>query len=102
MSGLRGAARGALCQLQQRSRRPTSGLGALAAPREACQIVDEDRRRVGKGDEIDIACRLAARAFELEPRITAVESWIDDRRRINSLAVGPQALVPDMTKQPVS
>ncbi len=51
--------------------------------------------------EIDIARRLASRAFDLQPWETPVDGLIDCRARVDGDAVRPHLLIPALTGEVV-
>jgi len=57
---------------------------------------------MGLGGEIDITLRLASRACDLKPWVTAVHGLIDGRARIDGAAVRPHAFIPTLTGEVVS
>jgi len=61
--------------------------------------MDESGGRMAQRVQVDVTLGPAARALDLELRLTSVHGLIDRRRRIDGPAVGPHPLVPRLAQQ---
>jgi hypothetical protein len=81
------------------------------SPPDACRhrctfdkpICRRDHERMwsirGERGKINIARRLASRAFDLKPWVTAIDRLIDSRAGIDGAAIGPHLFIPALTSQ---
>jgi hypothetical protein len=88
-------------KLEQRRSRALACPLALRTDKTTGEIMHKGCGRSPERRKVNVTLGLAARAFDFQPRIAAIDGLIDSGARIDGAAVAPHLLIPALTREVV-